>query len=101
MVCYVVPLIAGIISTIRWGKKGAPAGWWLNLMLYGGALFGLVDHLWNGELFLLGQAPVLDLLLGVTITAAVFGGWGITFALARAYPDLGARMGFMAQSKRQ
>ncbi len=70
-------------------------------MLYGGALFGVVDHLWNGQLFLIGGAPLMDLLLGVTITAVIFGGWGITFAVARAYPDLGYRMGFLEQGKRR
>jgi len=98
MVCYVIPLITGIISTVRWGKqKGGPAGWWLNLLLYGGAMFGVVDHFWNGELFLIGNAPMLDLLLGATITAAIFGGWGIIYTVAKFYPDLGYRMGFLAK----
>lgn len=63
-------------------------------MLYGSAMFGLVDHLWNGELFLTGGAPLMDLLLGATITAVIFGGWGITLGIARAYPELGRRMGY-------
>jgi len=63
-------------------------------LLYGGAMFGLVDHLWNGELLLLGEAPLMDLLLGATITAVIFGGWGITLGIARAYPELGRRMGY-------
>ncbi len=102
MVCYVVPLAVAIISSAVWGiKRKGPAGWWLNMFIYGGALFGLVDHLWHGELFLIGNAPILDLFLGVTITAVIFGGWGVTFAVARAFPDLGQRMGFLAQSKRR
>ena len=95
MVCYTIPLVAAIISTIVWSsQRRGPAGWWLNLLLYGGALFGLVDHLWNGELFLSGGAPLMDLLLGVTITAVIFGGWGITLGIARVYPELGRRMGY-------
>ncbi len=95
MVCYTIPLVAAIISSVVWGsKRRGPAGWWLNLLLYGGALFGLVDHLWNGELFLLGKAPLMDLLLGATITAVIFGGWGITLGIARMYPELGRRMGY-------
>jgi len=88
-------LVAAIISSVVWGsKRRGPAGWWLNLLLYGGALFGLVDHLWHGELFLLGKAPLMDLLLGATITAVIFGGWGITLGIARMYPELGHRMGY-------
>jgi hypothetical protein len=88
-------LAAAIISSAVWGsQRRGPAGWWLNLLLYGGALFGLVDHLWNGELFLLGEAPLMDLLLGATITAVIFGGWGITLGIARIYPELGRRMGY-------
>ena len=95
MVCYIIPLVAAIISSIAWGsRRRGPAGWWLNLLLYGGAMFGLVDHLWNGELLLSGGAPLMDLLLGATITAVIFGGWGITLGIARAYPELGRRMGY-------
>jgi hypothetical protein len=44
---------------------------WLNLLLIGGAIFGVVDHLWNGEIFLIGDNLVLDLMLGVTITTVI------------------------------
>ena len=95
MVCYTIPLIAAVISSVVWNKKQkGPSGWWLNLMLYGAALFGAVDHLWHGELFLIGEAPLMDLLLGVTITAVIFAGWGITLGIARTYPNLGRRMGY-------
>jgi len=88
-------LAAAIITSIVWGsQRRGPAGWWLNLLLYGSALFGLVDHLWHGELFLIGEAPLMDLFLGVTITAVIFGGWGITLGIARAYPGLSRRMGY-------
>lgn len=95
MVCYTIPLTVAIISSVVWSsKRKGPAGWWLNLLLYGGAMFGVVDHFWHGELFLIGKAPLMDLLLGVTITAAIFGGWGITLGIARIYPNLGRRMGY-------
>jgi hypothetical protein len=63
-------------------------------LLYGGALFGIVDHLWHDELLLIGEASFVDLLLGVTITAVLFGGWGITLGIAKAYPKLGRQMGY-------
>jgi hypothetical protein len=95
MVCYTIPLAAALISSVVWGsRRKGPAGWWLSLLLYGGALFGVVDHLWHGELLLLGEAPLMDLLLGATITAVIVAGWGITLGIARTYPSLGRRMGY-------
>jgi hypothetical protein len=44
-------------------------------------MFGVVDHLWNGELFLIGKNIVSDLLLGVTITTVLFVSWAIVVAL--------------------
>lgn len=102
MVCYMIPLTAALISTIAWrSRRGGPAGWWLNLLLYGGAIFGVVDHLWNGELFLISGNVSMDLLLGATITLGIFGAWGITLGAARIYPEWGHRMGFLSQDKKR
>ncbi len=99
MVCYVIPLAAGIITSVLWAKRNwGPAGWWLNLLLYGGAMFGFVDHLWAGELFLLGNSLGLDMLLGGTITATIFGGWSLLFTVAKTYPGLGRRMGLLVRN---
>jgi len=54
---------------------------WLSMLLAGGAMFGIVDHLWNGELFLIGPNIVSDLLLGVTITTVIILSWVIVVAL--------------------
>jgi len=79
MVCYILPLAATIIlAGLR--KRGIGAGthvFWLNIMMLGGALFGTVDHLWNGELFMIGANFMSDIALGGTITVAIFGGWGV------------------------
>jgi hypothetical protein len=56
-------------------KKKDPRIGRLNLMLYGASMFGVIDHLWNRELFLISENVAKDLLLGVVITAAIFGGW--------------------------
>lgn len=95
MVCYIIPLAAAIICSTVWsfGRKGA-GGWWLNLLLYGAAMFGVVDHFWHGELFLIGDAVLMDVLLGFTITGTIFAGWGITLGIARTRPDLARRMGY-------
>lgn len=102
MVCYIIPLAAAIVSAALWGslKKG-PAGLWLVLLLCGGALFGVVDHLWYGELFLIGENIVSDLLLGFTITGTMFGGWGVILGIAKINPDLGYRMGILRSHQRR
>jgi hypothetical protein len=64
-------------------------------MLCGGAVFGVVDHLLYGELLLFSpEALHMDLFVGSAITAAIFGGWGVTLTIARVYPELGRRMGY-------
>ncbi len=101
MVCYTIPLGAAIVSSILWRyKKSGPAGFWLVLLLCGSALFGVVDHLWNGELFLIGQNIASDLLLGCTITSTAFCGWGVILGIAKINPDLGYRMGLLKQYKK-
>lgn len=81
MVCYAVPLVAAIAHSISRKKitnwKNNVHHLWLGLLLAGGAIFGVVDHLWNGELFLIGENIVSDLLLGVVITTVMFVSWAI------------------------
>ncbi|MBU0496995.1 MAG: hypothetical protein KKC68_08160 [Candidatus Thermoplasmatota archaeon] len=81
MVCYAVPTIAAIVHGILRKNKtswnGSMQHLWLNLLLAGGAIFGLVDHWWNGELFYIGDNIVLDLMLGVAITVSIFIVWGL------------------------
>jgi hypothetical protein len=88
MVCYVVPAIAAIV---HYGLRKSKTNWkrsssqlWLGLLLSGGAIFGVVDHLWNGELFLFGENLYLDLLLGVTITTVIIVAWFIILVLNRS-----------------
>jgi hypothetical protein len=102
VVCYIIPLVTAILSSVVWRFKGdsSPAGFWLVLLLCGGALFGVVDHLWNGELFLIGENIKSDLLLGCTITGTIFGSWGVILGIAKINPDLGYRMGILRQTKR-
>ena len=81
MVCYAIPTVAAIIHHVT--RKNI-VGWktsihqlWLTLLLVGGAIFGIVDHLINGELFLIGEDIGFDLLLGVTITIVTIAVWAI------------------------
>ena len=85
MVCYTVPMVAAIAHVIMrrniksW--KHSTNHLWLSLLLGGGAIFGLIDHWWNGELFHIGKNIVMDLSLGVTITVAIFVTWAIVVIL--------------------
>lgn len=83
MVCYAVPLAACLLL-FAWRKaskrKGA-AGLWLGLILFGGAVFGVVDHAWNGEL-LASENLVFDLILGLAITLASVAAWAVIVTAA-------------------
>lgn len=85
MVCYIVPLGAAIAAygMKRTLRQKVPTIGWLNMFLLGGAIMLVVDHLWNGEFFLIGENIVSDLALGVVMTCAVVVVWGIITALAK------------------
>jgi hypothetical protein len=86
MTCYAVPLLTFFAHRLIGRKLPAwrtPAHQRLSLLLLGGATFGVVDHLWNGQLFLAGPGLAMDLLLGAAITAAIFVVWGVTLAAER------------------
>lgn len=79
MVCYAVPLLATVIVALRrrTSRKKTKEGFWLSLLLLGGTLFGMIDHFWNNELFLIGTNWLIDLSLGFTITGGIFAAWGV------------------------
>jgi hypothetical protein len=80
MVCYLVPMLAALVhSGFRKKVKrmnANPYQRWLSLLLAGGAMFGVIDHLWNGELFLIGPNILSDLALGTVITLGIACIWG-------------------------
>lgn len=88
MVCYVVPtavaIIHGIMRKNTTSLKNNVHHLWLNLLLVGAAIFGLVDHWWNGELFFIGEYIYMDILLGVVITTAVFIIWKIFVTIEKS-----------------
>ena len=79
MVCYTIPTAAAIIHFFMKKKfeKNNKYYIWLNHLFIGGMVFGIVDHWWNKELFLIGKNLVSDLALGVTITIVILIIWGI------------------------
>ena len=86
--CYTVPLAGAVVTTAAWRKTRSVKVWWLTLMFYGGALFGVIDHFWNGELFLISENIISDLLLGVTITAIILVSWGVMVIRSKTSPTL-------------
>lgn len=72
MGCYTVPVIAAGIHYVMRKKnpdwKGDKYHKMLNLLFAGGAVFGVVDHAWNKELFVFSFS---DVLLGVVITVSM------------------------------
>ena len=81
--CYVAPTIGAVVASAVWRKTKSVRTWWLTLLFWGGALFGVVDHWWNGELFLISENITGDLLLGATITATILVIWGLLVVMSR------------------
>jgi len=91
--CYTAPVLGAIVASVAWKKTGSPKAWWLTLLFGGGALFGVVDHWWNGELFLISPDIGRDLLLGVVISAVILIAWGLAVAWGRKNPALQRYLG--------
>ena len=87
MVCYLVPTFAAIAHYFMRKKipsmKNSSHHLWLNLLFIGGGIFGIVDHLWNGELLMFGENLILDLALGVTITLVILIVWKLMIVYKR------------------
>ena len=78
VVCHSVPLIDTlVVYALRATNNQAQQYFWLDLMLLGGAFFGLVDHLWNGELFLISELAN-GFASGVVITLVMVVALGVT-----------------------
>jgi len=86
MVCYAVPATVALLSVVLRQKYNVHSKYaqWFTLLFAGGATFGVVDHLWNGELFLIGPNIASDLLLGFAITATLFTVWLAVVSLDKA-----------------
>lgn len=86
--CYAVPTAGAVVTSVLWTRTKSVKVWWLNLMFWGGALFGVIDHLWNGELFLISKDIVKDLMLGITITAVIFVCWIVMVVISKSNSTL-------------
>ncbi|MCK4912197.1 MAG: hypothetical protein KAS05_00575 [Candidatus Omnitrophica bacterium] len=81
--CHVVSIVAAAATSLAWKKSKNIKILWLTLMFCGGAMFGIIDHLWNGELFLISANTPKDLILGVLIVATTTLLWAIILLLDR------------------
>ena len=88
--CYVFPTVGAIVTSTIWNKTKSVKTWWLSLLFWGGAIFGVIDHLWNGELFLISKDWLKDISLGVVITGVILAAWGIILSLVKKNLALGA-----------
>ncbi|MFH1519581.1 MAG: hypothetical protein ABIE75_03315 [Candidatus Omnitrophota bacterium] len=91
--CYTVPVAGAIVTSLIWGRTKNIKTGWLTLMFYGGALFGVIDHLWNGELLLISENIIGDLLLGLVIAMAIILLWGIVLLLSKINPTFAGYLG--------
>jgi hypothetical protein len=88
--CYLGPTTAAIVTTFIWQSKKTASLFWLTLLFYGGALFGIIDHLWNGGLFLVSENWAKDVMLGLVITAGTILAWAVILAFAKKNTSLNA-----------
>jgi len=86
--CYTVPIAGAVITSVVWNRTKNVKLWWLNLLLYGGGVFGFVDHLWNRELFIISDNIGRDLLLGAVITVTILSIWALMLVISKLSPTL-------------
>ena len=91
--CYVVPLaISLIINGLKIAKKiSIPSLNRLNFLMLGGVTMLVIDHLWNGELFLLGQNIIKDLISGIIMSVAVLSIWIIMIVYEKKHSSISVR----------
>lgn len=99
--CYTIPAAGAIVTTILWNQSKDIRLWWLNLMFWGGALFGVIDHLWNGELFIFSPNILNDLTLGAVITASIFFSWKWLLRKSLSVPALASYLNAQTQAQEQ
>lgn len=78
MVCYIISLAAFLFVHFARKSNNKSFDSNLELLLAGGAVFGVVDHAWNGQLFLISGNLFWDLALGFVIVASIFLLWSLS-----------------------
>jgi len=86
--CHLVPTTGAIVSSILYSKTKQAKHGLLMILFIGSSLFGVIDHWWNGELFLVSENILSDLSLGITIALATVICWGIILKVSQNNPVL-------------
>ncbi len=84
--CYTVPTLGAMVTSAAWLRTRNPKLGRLNLLFWGGAVFGIIDHLWNGELLAFSGNLASDLMLGVAITGVILAVWAGSILLEKYQP---------------
>jgi hypothetical protein len=73
------------VQGLRSKMSGAlPEGRILSILLWGGSIALIVDHLVNGELLLFSGNLLWDLTVGCAMTGAIFLVWGLYVGIGRS-----------------
>ena len=102
MACFLVPMAAGVITTVF--RKKIPAALkitWLNILLWGGVVMLAIEHIAHGEILLYPpfltvmqnptEIPVMleeMAIVGGTMTVAIVLTWIILVAITSRLPQL-------------
>ncbi len=89
--CFIEPTAGAIVTTLIWNRTKDSKIGRLNLLFWGGALFGLIDHFWNGELFVVPKNLISDLWLGAVITVSILVVWKVMLSAEKTKPEIFAK----------
>lgn len=77
MVCYIIPTVVFLLHSVFGKNKKTREHEQFSLLMGGGALFGIMDHAWNNQLFFISSNWVSDAALGIIITLGISGTWAL------------------------
>jgi hypothetical protein len=60
--------------------------------MLGGVTMLIVDHLWNGELFLIGPNVIKDLISGVIMSAVVLSIWILMIVYEKKHSSISVKL---------
>ena len=72
--CYAVTLVGAIATSVVWNRTRNMKTYWLLLLFFGGSIFGILDHVWKGDLFFSANIGD-DILLGLFISLTILAAW--------------------------
>lgn len=105
MACFLVPMVVALITTIVQKSAKSLADrlklWALNVMLWGGVILLMVEHMWHGELvpwppFLTAMSNPLEIsamlheiaTIGTAMTMGIFLAWSAIVTISHYMPRM-------------